>query len=375
MTQTAKSPARGPWPSVLALVLMVLAGIAVAEFGLGAYHDYVASSDNLDSGMFQADPQLGWSLKPAWSGHHRHHDFRTRYTIDGDGRRYDPTAGAELDDAPQVWLAGDSDTFGLGVGNRETFSAELNRWVRARVRFVNLGVPGYSTEQAMLTVERHLRGGRPRTVILVTNLADDLLDNGAPFSLSLDNPKPFFRLEEGRLTLHNSPVPRAAKTEADRARTFESLVLGDGATPERGLLADLAARSSILAALGVQWPRPHDIGLALPRRTGPSLDLYEALVDRLQATLKARGAGLVLALLPDRAYLRRPHSHAAQYQEYLRQQIIARLRGRVEVVDVALALTERLRRQDLEIFFPNAGHLNSTGHRQVGEILRTALVF
>src|SRR5690606_6379921 len=83
------------------------------------------------------------------------------------------------------------------------------------VQFSNFGVPGYSTDQQLLLLDK-ISGYRPESLVWTVYLGNDLLDNRYPFPLQAEYAKPLFRLENERLVLYNSPVPRQAKSGAYR---------------------------------------------------------------------------------------------------------------------------------------------------------------
>src|SRR5262249_16763091 len=96
-------------------------------------------------------------------------------------------------------MLGDSITFGYGVRDGETFSAVLEA-LDPRLEVVDLGVQGYGTDQELLKLVRERpayaphRGG-PNVCLgkhLPRHPARRAIDDGV-------YPKPYFRLEDGRL--------------------------------------------------------------------------------------------------------------------------------------------------------------------------------
>ena len=135
--------------------ITVLLGLAVS---LGAvelflrYHDrQIAHSEHMEPGLIGYNAELGWQLTPGWSGTHHHYDYDVEYNIDANGFRVDPQAGKT---GSRVAVLGDSFTFGLGVANDETFVSRLNAENETRQNYLNLSVPGYSTDQELLLFKK-----------------------------------------------------------------------------------------------------------------------------------------------------------------------------------------------------------------------------
>lgn len=80
----------------------------------------------------------------------------------------------------EVLVVGDSQVFGLGVEENETFSAKLQEALKHTV--LNAGVPTYGPREYTEVVRRQLkaRDGKVKTVIYVLNLANDLFEVDRP---------------------------------------------------------------------------------------------------------------------------------------------------------------------------------------------------
>ncbi len=176
---------RRVWPKRAAMVLLgLVAGSSIAELTFRAR----------DRGAFPhlhiylEDPELGVRLEPgatqkvALPG-----DRVTTVRINTEGLR-----GGALPESGdrEVIVVGDSQVFGLGVEERETFSALLQGKLEDR-RVINAGVPTYGPLEyekvaARLVVERKpaysadaLPGWR-RTLVYVINLSNDLAEANRP---------------------------------------------------------------------------------------------------------------------------------------------------------------------------------------------------
>jgi len=253
-------------------------------------------------------PEYGWTPRPSF-----------RYTLAGSettinrlgyrGREYGPAHGPGK---TRLVMLGDSVTFGFGVRDDETFSAVLES-LDPRLEVVNLGVPGYGTDQELLKLRGEGLSYRPDGVVLNVCLANDLLDNAADKSI-YDGvyPKPYFRLVDGRLVEF-----------ADHVRL----------SPSRRLALWLSQRSVlfnwVLDATHVDRARYQRevAGGSLSEPGEKAFEVTFALVRRVHDEAEAHGAWFVAFLYPSLRDFIRPSRRAARFLE------APELRG-VEVVDL-----------------------------------------
>lgn len=79
-----------------------------------------------------------------------------------------------------VLVVGDSQVFGLGVEDGETFSAQLA--ALRKVNVLNAGVPTYGPGEYTALVERLVAERKPKHVVYVMNVSNDLFELGKPNS-------------------------------------------------------------------------------------------------------------------------------------------------------------------------------------------------
>jgi lysophospholipase L1-like esterase len=122
-----------------------------------------------DSHWSQPSAMLGWERRPEFRGsvndignHPRAFDARGLFTVDGE----------QLADGsmPVVLFVGDSNTFGWGVRTEESFPEVVDRLLPLAA--VNVAVPGYSSYQGMLDLERHLGAPQPVLVVIAFGFND-----------------------------------------------------------------------------------------------------------------------------------------------------------------------------------------------------------
>jgi hypothetical protein len=186
----------------LAAIAIGLCGLELATrvvFGVQPFAttNFVAQALDIvhaNSGNLTYDDQIGWRLVD-----------NTRL---GDGFNTGPY-GLRMNDgairqppANAILTAGDSFTAGSGVRDEETWPAQVEAIVGSPV--LNASSGGWGSDQIVLNAERLVPILRPKTLV-ISFLADDSLRNS--YSTYGGGQKPYFTIEDGKLALHNVPVP------------------------------------------------------------------------------------------------------------------------------------------------------------------------
>jgi hypothetical protein len=168
---------RSPRSRVLGAAVRVLAGLAVgAALSEVAFHlrDHGAFPH---LNVYVPDATLGVRLRPgasmklAFGG-----NPVTSVRINRDGFRgadFPPPGGDE------VVVVGDSQVFGLGVEENETFSAKLEGMLPG-ARVINAGVPTYGPPEYDRVLAELIEKRKPKRVVYVVNFANDLFEAERP---------------------------------------------------------------------------------------------------------------------------------------------------------------------------------------------------
>ncbi|MCB9682894.1 MAG: hypothetical protein H6733_15610 [Alphaproteobacteria bacterium] len=233
---------------------------------LGWYVSRLGSGGLVD---FVHDPDLGWAPRPGGLG----------VTAAGtrDGRPVPPPS----DGRKRLVLLGDSFAWGDDLDVADSLGPQL----QARLPgwdVMNLAVPGYGHDQAVLRYERD-GADLHADVVLMVFVDVDIPRNGARFFSAA---KPWFALEDGALALHGVPVP----------------------TPE-AMGWRLFGRSWLVQLLDV-----YRVGLTGDRGAAERHDqaLTGAILDRFVADVRADGAVPVVLDAPTPDDRRRIAERAAQ---------------------------------------------------------------
>ncbi len=101
----------------------------------------------------------------------------TSVRVNDEGFRGGPWPAPSAD---EVIVVGDSQVFGLGVEENETFSAVLQTSLGGTTVVRNLGVPTYGPREYNAVVEESLAKRPAKTVVYVVNVANDLFEAKRP---------------------------------------------------------------------------------------------------------------------------------------------------------------------------------------------------
>lgn len=160
----------------LQLGLGLSLGLLTAEGGFWLRDDGAFPHVN----FYEADPELGVRLRPGASMHFRLGANPTReITVNAQGFRGADWPAPDQQQRGSIMVFGDSQVFGLGVGDDETFSARLAEHTGQLV--LNAGVPTYGPHEYLALAEQLLAEREVETVIYVLNFLND------PFELERPN--------------------------------------------------------------------------------------------------------------------------------------------------------------------------------------------
>jgi hypothetical protein len=189
---------------VLASVVFALVALEVGarvylgeRFELGSW----VGSPQAVCGRF--DAELGWANREGVRYRVKGHEVRYEVTINSAGQRGRERTREKDDGVVRILLLGDSTSWGWGVSDEEVFAHLLEGLLEVEV--INLAVPGYSTDQHLLQLEREGWDWDPDLVLLGFVHNDSVAVN---FPAYHGMPKPMFERDaSGAWVLTNSPLP------------------------------------------------------------------------------------------------------------------------------------------------------------------------
>lgn len=357
--------------TIIALASLFIV-LVVSEMLLRLKRYHIESSDHPGYGMIVYDKYLGWKLSPNWNGRHKHYDFDVIYSTNSHGFRNDFNTKQG-----QVGLSyafvGDSFTFSFGVNDNETFIQLLNSQGKQENGYLNFGVPGYSTDQEYLLIKRRVLHFSPDVILLVVYLGNDLFDNELPFPLQASRAKPYYELMSNELVLRNTPVPMEPKPVEQYKTDLRRVVLGEDSNAD-GLIARIVNRIELLRLLKRNLLKDPDYSNKFQGRFEHAVNLFTAIVEQIRDACMQKEINMKLVLMPGRSYVEQPYSTSAQFQDYLRGEIVENSeKMKVNVIDLAAHLRKRYQENPGKWYYPNEGHLTAEGHRIVFDILSPLL--
>ncbi|HEX7614612.1 MAG TPA: GDSL-type esterase/lipase family protein [Thermoanaerobaculia bacterium] len=248
--------------------------------------------------LVNIDPELGWTLRPNIAGLRSDEPWQASVRTNALGFRDDEHAGKDSG-IIRVAVLGDSFVFGSGVGQGEVLTQRLAARLGPSFEVVNLGVPGYGTDQALLT----LRRWGPRLspdVVLVGFFWNDVMENASSEIYAMEKPR--FVLEnggkkgdqDGALTL----VPPGASHGHSAFARLDAVLAG------RSHLWSLARRAfGVADGRGEPEERPVMVDLSLraaPPSRSAEFELTWALLDAVAREARALGAAPLVFTVPPR---------------------------------------------------------------------------
>ena len=157
------------------LVTFLAVEAVVRVFGIEPAYGY-------PEGMYVADPDIGYALSPNFNGIYTKPEFKVNVATNSNGLR-DIEYSAKEDRDYRILAIGDSFTWGAeGSELKDTFvkllEAKLNRHDASKnYQVINLGVPGYGTNEAYNSLRLHSPQLLPDMVLLNFYVGNDFLDN------------------------------------------------------------------------------------------------------------------------------------------------------------------------------------------------------
>ena len=330
----------------------------------------------------EPDPLRGWRNRAGIAGPYGGDEFLTWVTINQAGQR-GPAHPVERSPGTQrIAVLGDSQAWGDGVGDDETF---VSLWNAPGTEVLNFAVIGYGNDQQLLTLQQEVAAYQPDVVVVTAYLGNDLRDN--VYDGTFQFPKPRFEPDEdGSLRLVGAPVEHSSLLqlgiELYRGAMRYSAVLNalaettvDKSAPRPGGREGWHLRGRPMRTVYTAEPTADD---------AHALRLMARLLVEIGREARAMGAVPVVLILPDhwqveasndpawRSELRAAGIDWRRPQKFLRR--VLNENG-IAVVDALqpLARVSRNRPGRERTYYPRWKHLTVVGHRAIADVLRPRL--
>jgi len=299
-------------------------------------------------------PDLGWYQQKSKTAELVTPYAHAHITTNAEGlrgtREYAPAKPAGT---RRVVLLGDSFVFGFGVEDGETFAARLEA-ADPHLEALNFGVPGYGVDQ-MLVLYRKIASQYAADVVVVGIYQEDFWRATRAFADS-GQAKPYFTLlPDGRLELHNSPVPPPYTLNRGQ---FPDVIQGGFLSHSR--LYQVTERG--LLRLG------KNIHLVDPDTTREWV-LGRAILSQLLREIKAGGATPVLMIVPGQSW-----AGSSRKDSLLKSLQRFAAREKVAFLDLTPAFHAAVASSSLtDYYIDHDWHWNAKGHALAAEQIRNFL--
>ncbi len=253
----------------------------------------------------------------------------------------------------RIAALGDSFVFGFGVQDAETFPALLEADGGGR-EVLNLGVPGYGIDQIYLSYREVARPYHP-DIVLIGIFPEDFWRCTRSFADS-GHVKPYFSLsKEGKLVLHNVPVPPPFSLDTDQ---FPLLVEQNALQKllNRSVLYRIARKPLIKLAKNMRLIDPDSSEEWLVGR---------AILSQLIKEVRADGATPLILLMPSKAW-------AENTRRTSQERSIRRFaeREKVDLINLRPEFNDAIAKDGLEAYYiKNDWHWTAKGHRLVADVI------
>ncbi|MFP6621168.1 MAG: GDSL-type esterase/lipase family protein [Pirellulaceae bacterium] len=150
------------------------------------------------------DERYGWKNIPGWQAT----TIGQPLSINSRGLRDREYSDEKPPGTRRILVLGDSYTWGYGVGDKEIYTEVLETLLQEKYphyEIINAGVSGWGTDQQYLFLLQEGLNYSPDLVI-VAHFINDLDEILQTESYGLQ--KPMFMVQDNKLVLYNSPVPR-----------------------------------------------------------------------------------------------------------------------------------------------------------------------
>ena len=358
--------------AVVPYLLMIAGTFAVGEVGARALGVRPLTTGSL---LWSHHPRWGWFHQPDAEADFVKPGFVQRVRINSLGLRERPIPYAKPEGIFRILVIGDSSVVSFEVAPEQVFTRVAEDLLQRRglsVQFVNGGVRGYGTDQALLFLEEEGLKYRP-DLVLYKWTGNDPDDNATIHRPFRKYGKPWFDLDEsGGLILKGVPVPiydyHSNLRVGDDGEPVELAVDARSATT-LWLRDVLLCRSAFATAL-------LKLALSLPQMSGPvaGMGSYDDTKDvKVRLDPEDRIARVTAALIQRMQRVsREAGAEFAMIDAYEPWgELLFEMTGLAPLGDVELYF-ERLPAGE-PVHVPFDPHWNELGHQIYGEILAEVL--
>lgn len=252
-------------------------------------------------GMFEP-PGKYWRMTPNFTGlSGNRSDFNDK-TVSADslGRRVVPAAPTEADH--RLWLFGDSQTFGHGLSDDETWANRLQEEFKRSnrsIQVINLGVPAINVDQYLARLRKTIDEIKPDDHVMVGLSWNDII---TPQNVSA---RPAIAVIDGYLV--NGDLASSQNSAKARVAFYDAT--GIAVPPFQDLKSFLDSMAHTSALMHFVYPRAKAVYYryrpsrpleTIVRSQVPEANFY--LLAEMAEMVRRQGAAFSLLILPDKIF-------------------------------------------------------------------------
>lgn len=297
MSLTSKSPKNASNFLLLAVMLVLLFGLSETALHV-LYPDKKIPAKPKgwvvipEQPFTEYHPRLGWVLKKNAASALEKNGWKIPVTTNSLGLRgareyFKAKPAGKI----RIYAAGDSFTFGYGVRDGETFPQWMET-LDSRYEVMNMGVPGYGTDQIQLFADDFGYAYSPDIVLFVI-YPEDFWRATRAFN-DAGNGKPYYKLsQDGRLQLMHVPVPREKNFTVPQFPVFIEPSPADRLFGwSRWYTLGKKAAGAVMKKMGKEDPDSSE-----------EWHLGRKILQKAVASARANGARPVLVLVPPHRWI------------------------------------------------------------------------
>lgn len=260
---------------------LLLAEALLRMLGLPADSGDFLSVD-FGTGSYVRDPERFWRLAPQGSG----------YRANNLGLRGFLPGRPKLRGEWRLLCVGDSSTFGFGVACEDAYGMQLAERIQSEapdkiVRSVLFALPGYSSFQNRMLVERHIEGVDPDLVVLCCGAWNDYVP-----ALELSDAE--YAAQRSALRTGSSigrliaRLLESSRAPVDRESVRKSFLAGE---PPKGRRVPLAMfRENVAAMVQASRSRGSEVVVLVPPLPKTTIDKHPVALEYRRALLEVAAA-------------------------------------------------------------------------------------
>jgi GDSL-like lipase/acylhydrolase family protein len=181
------------------------------------------------------------------------------HVLNADRFRWSKPFPPKRDDTYRIMVVGDSFTYGAGIAEESRFSNLVEHWLgdQFKIEVINLGSPGYQSEDVLAAIEKYLPVLRPNLVLYAVCLNDFLPTGMHPYPDHPAYPFPLPETVENWLVAHTrvgalvSDAYDATLRRLHLRKDFYDDILADFAGYQQRFARDVMQMNEVVRAAGL----------------------------------------------------------------------------------------------------------------------------